>query len=104
MKNISPKELDKKIHSGENFILLDVRTEEEFEEDGKIKGAILIPLDQLQHRVDELDKDKEIVVYCRSGNRSLYASQVLEMLGFKKITNLDEGILKWEDEGFDIEY
>ena len=84
------------IDSGEEHIILDVRTEEEFSS-GHIEGAVLIPDYEIADRAEaELpDKDMLILVYCRSGNRSKRASEVLVSLGY---TNVKEfgGINTWE--------
>ena len=81
--------------SGEDYILLDVRTKEEFE-DGHIEGAILIPDFEIEERAEtELsDKDALILVYCRSGRRSKNAASILAALGY---TNVKEfgGINNW---------
>lgn len=81
--------------SGEDYILLDVRTKEEFD-DGHIEGAILIPDFEIEERAEtELpDKDALILVYCRSGRRSKNAASILAALGY---TNVKEfgGINNW---------
>lgn len=81
--------------SGEDYILLDVRTKEEFD-DGHIEGAILIPDFEIEERAEtELpDKDALILVYCRSGRRSKNAASILAALGY---TNVKEfgGINDW---------
>jgi len=77
------------------FILLDVREPSEFEE-GYIPGAVLMPLNTLGERapLDILDKDTQIIVYCRSGRRSAEAVQLLVSLGFRNVFDLG-GILDW---------
>ena len=92
---ISPEEAKKRLDSDEDIILLDVRTQEEYEEK-HIPGSILIPVDELEKRAEtELpDKNKDIFVYCRSGNRSTTASNILSELGYKKVYNLG-GIIDW---------
>lgn len=79
----------------EQLVLLDVR--EVFEHKAQnLAGSILIPLGELQRRIDELEKyrEKEIVVYCRSGSRSTTACKLLQAKGFKA-TNLSGGIIRW---------
>jgi len=71
-KNIGPDELNRKMKSGEDFLLLDVRTPQE-NAAMAIEGSHLIPVQELGYRIDELPKKKEIVVYCRVGNRSAFA-------------------------------
>jgi phage shock protein E len=86
------------------LILLDVRTQQEWEDDGHIEGATLIPLDMLDQRApQELPKDAEIVVYCRSGNRSAQASEMLVEQGYTNVSDMG-GIIDWESAGYDVVY
>ena len=80
-----------------NFLLLDVRQPEEYEA-GHIAGAMLIPLGELEARQEELERDKKIITYCRSGRRSMAAAIALCGLGFEGVHNLEGGILKWRYE------
>jgi len=79
------------------FQLLDVRQPREYEA-GHIPGAKLIPLGELEYRYGELDKDRGIISYCRSGHRSMAASIHLCGLGFENVYNLNGGIRKWDYE------
>jgi rhodanese-related sulfurtransferase/rubrerythrin len=79
------------------FLLLDVRQPEEYEA-GHIPGAMLIPLGELEARQAELERDKKIITYCRSGRRSMAAAITLCGLGFKDIHHLAGGILNWRYE------
>ena len=103
-EKISPKEAYEMIQKEKDIVILDVRTPEEYKNDGHIKNSILIPLDQLPNKVEELKKykDKKFIVYCRSGNRSVAASRFLSNLGFK-VYNLDGGIIAWKNEGLPVE-
>jgi phage shock protein E len=85
----------------DNHILLDVRTPEEFNE-GHIAGAVNIPVQELTQRLSEVPDDKEIIVYCRSGNRSATASNILLENGFSAIYDMG-GIIAWQQAGFPIE-
>jgi rhodanese-related sulfurtransferase len=80
--------------------ILDVRTPQEFSQ-GHIKGAQLIPVYDLSNRIQELApfKDRPILVYCHSGNRSTTASRILKKNGFTKIFNLQGGITAWNSGG-----
>lgn len=77
--------------------VLDVREDNEVR-GGKIKGARHIPLGQLKGRVNELEqaKEKPVLVYCRSGNRSAHACHMLTKMGFQNVSNLAGGIMAWE--------
>ncbi len=86
--------LAKSLAGDEAPFLLDVRQPQEYQVD-HIEGATLIPLGELAMRLDELPKDKVIVVYCRSGNRSGRAAVLLRENGFNKIENLIGGMRVW---------
>ena len=85
-----------KLIKDKKALVLDVRTPNEFYS-GHIEGAKLIPVQQLDARLSELStyKNKDILVYCRSGNRSTVASQILIKNGFKKLHNLRNGVKGW---------
>ena len=70
----------------DNAFLVDVRTQQEFAE-GSVKGAINIPLDQVQRQLDKFKNKKQIIVFCRSGNRSNQALSILQQNGFNNVTN-----------------
>ncbi|MFQ5798735.1 MAG: rhodanese-like domain-containing protein [Bacteroidota bacterium] len=99
-KNISVQEAYEIIRKDTSIVLLDVRTMPEFlGELGHLQGAYLIPIQELEERVGELEayKDKTIIVYCRSGRRSSWASTILNTRGFK-VLNIEGGMLKWNAE------
>ncbi len=96
-RNIGPEELSKKMKSGEEFLLLDVRTPQENAAQA-IEGSYLLPLQELGFRLNELPRNKEIVVYCRVGNRSAYACSYLSRMGYK-VKNLEGGIVLWNMAG-----
>ncbi len=83
----------------DDLVLLDVRELEEYRS-GHIRGSVLIPLDQLPHRLEELAhyKKKHILVVCRSGNRSLSAANILTQNGFRHVYNYQGGMLSWDGE------
>jgi rhodanese-related sulfurtransferase len=97
---ITPIEAYAKLQLGAFF--LDVRSQEEWDE-SRIAGSTLIPLDQLQDRVDELPKDKDIVVVCRSGRRSQSGASILQKAGFTRIASLSGGLNAWSDANYPIE-
>jgi rhodanese-related sulfurtransferase len=75
--------------------VLDVRTQEEWNE-VHIPGATLIPLDQLETRLNEVPKDKEVVVVCRSGNRSKPGRDALKAAGYTQVTSMSGGLKEWQ--------
>ncbi|MBI5789199.1 MAG: rhodanese-like domain-containing protein [Candidatus Schekmanbacteria bacterium] len=99
--NISAQELYARLQAKEDFILLDVREEGEYAE-GHIEGARLIPWTALRTRHEELDPEKEIVVYCHSGIRSQNASASLIFYGFKRVNQLGGGIQEWQKNNFPV--
>lgn len=96
-ENISPEEtralLDK--YPPESMQLLDVRQPKEYEQ-AHIPGARLIPLGELPDRLHELDREKEVIVYCRSGVRSKSGCQILNAAGFSRVLNMTGGINGWQ--------
>lgn len=94
-KKISPAEAQKRLDSGEEIILLDVRTLEEYQEK-HLPKSLLIPLDQLEKVAETklIDKTAPIFVYCRTGRRSAMAARILFKLGYNNIFNLG-GIMDW---------
>jgi len=82
--------------------ILDVRTPEEWNE-FHVPGSTLIPIDQLPNRVAEVPKDKEVVVVCRSGNRSATGRDVLLKAGYPQVTSLAGGLTTWRSAGKPVE-
>jgi rhodanese-related sulfurtransferase len=92
-RNISSKEA-KQLIDNKEVVVLDVRTPEEYQ-DGHIPNAILIPLQELENKLNELDKEEPYLVVCRSGNRSTQASEILTSNSFAKIYNMTGGMNNW---------
>jgi len=93
---ISATELKKRLDTGEDIVLLDVREPHELAI-CKLASAVHIPLGSLLDRLDEMKscQEKEIVVFCRSGKRSERAAQFMQEKGYRKVKNLAGGILAW---------
>lgn len=92
-EGITPEGLKEKIASGDDFVLLDVRTLAENAAQA-IEGSYLIPIHELPARIGELPRERDIIVYCMIGNRSAYACMYLARLGYR-VKNLDGGIKVW---------
>jgi sulfur-carrier protein adenylyltransferase/sulfurtransferase len=92
---IQPEELKRRLDSGEDIFILDVREPHEYQISNI--GGHLIPLSDLTQRVDELDYDREIVVHCKGGTRSATAVELLRQAGFKHVSSLAGGILAWSN-------
>lgn len=101
-ESISPKQAYALIQNDKNVFLLDVRTPEEFSGE-HIKGATLIPLQVLKDNLAKLQglKDKKIIVYCHSGNRSVAAARILVKNGFAPL-NVSGGITQWKSDGLPV--
>jgi len=84
------------------FMLLDVRTPEEYAE-GHIAGAKLIPVQVLAEHLNEVPKDKQVYIYCKSGGRSSRASKLLASNGFTNIENIKGGFDAWKAAGYPVE-
>ena len=80
--------------------ILDVRQPEEWA-DAHIPGSTLIPLGDLENRINEVPKDQEIVVVCRSGNRSAQGRDILKQAGFTQVTSMAGGLNEWKAEGYE---
>lgn len=93
---VSYEELQQSLSNKEAIVLLDVRTQEEFD-NGHIPGAVLLPYDEVEEKAAKLlpDKDREIVIYCRSGRRSAIAKDSLEALGYTNVKDFG-GMNRWQ--------
>jgi adenylyltransferase/sulfurtransferase len=90
------KELKKRIDAGEDVFILDVR--EPYEYQIAQIGGKLIPQNDVPQRLNEIPRDREIVVQCRSGARSQRIAELLKQSGYTQVVNLAGGILAWSDE------
>lgn len=95
MKEINVNEIDRIVDP----IIIDVREDYELEETGTIKGAIHIPMNEIPNRLNEITKEREIYILCRSGVRSYNVAEYLNELGYEAI-NLDGGIIDYKGELF----
>ncbi len=105
MENLNNKDFAQKIKKDKDAIILDVRTPEEWKE-GIIPNALLINLLEpilFQQEIAKLNKAKNYYIYCRSGNRSGQACQLMDSKGFNTY-NLEGGILQWEEKLFEPSY
>ncbi len=103
IKEIDVQELKKKLDNKENFVFIDCREQEEWDE-AHIEGATLIPLSSFQEKYEAVltDKNATIVVQCRSGKRSMNACMFLLSKGYSDLNNLEGGIMAWHEAGFPI--
>jgi len=99
-QTITPAQAYARLEAGAFF--LDVRTQEEWNE-FHIYGSTLIPMTELQDRLNEIPKDREIVVVCRSGHRSLTAANLLLQAGFTRMASLEGGLTAWVEADYPVE-
>lgn len=95
--DISPRQLAERIRAGDDIQLIDVREKWEWDI-SRLPGARLIPLSTLESALATLDRERETVLYCKVGVRSLHAAEQLAGLGFTRLTNLSGGIIRWSEE------
>jgi rhodanese-related sulfurtransferase len=98
--DISPAEVFEIMENDEDYMIVDVRTKEEYDS-GHLEGAILFPVQELLDRLDELPTNKPIIVYCRSGARSRSAAETLVANGFTMVYDMG-GISDWIEEGYPV--
>jgi len=97
IQEIDVKTLNEKISNKDNFILLDVRTDSEYFL-SNIEGAIHIPMNDIPNKLNTIDKNKEIIVQCKSGKRSAKVCQFLLDNNYENVKNLRGGIIAWANE------
>jgi phage shock protein E len=86
----------------DDVVLIDVREQYEYDE-AHIPGIILIPLGEIEQRLDEIPTDKTVIMTCRSGNRSGQATNILRQNGFDNVHNMSGGINEWISAGLEVE-
>jgi rhodanese-related sulfurtransferase len=101
VNEIDSESLKSRVTQGEDLLLVDIRTPEEVAQ-GAIPNATHIPMHLLPVRIAELPKDKDVVLYCRSGARSYHACQYLAQQGYDNMLNLRGGIIAWARHGYEI--
>lgn len=102
LQNISATDMQRLVKQTPDIYLLDVRTLGEYTQK-RIKGAHLIPIDQIEKRINEIPNNRPIIVYCETGVRSSLVGRYLERLGFNSVANLSQGIMGWQVRGYPIE-
>jgi len=97
IRQISTGELERLLDQAASggIVFIDVREPDEYAE-GHIEGVVNMPLSTLEDTYSQLPKDKEIVIICRSGNRSMQAAQLLREKGYTRLVNVQGGMLDWK--------
>ena len=101
IKEIDATELQQRLNAGDDLLLLDIRSEAEVAH-GTLPGAEFLPMHLIPLRMNEFPKDKDVVLYCRSGARSYHACAYLLQQGIDNVINLRGGIIGWAREGHEI--
>lgn len=102
---IRPRDVVEKIKSKEDIILLDVRTLREYEEI-HLENALLLPVEELSAKaltdigLGDAEKDREIIIYCRSGARSTQAHALMNSLGYTNVTSMAGGMIHWQEDNY----
>ncbi len=100
---LSPSQTTRLINNHDDALILDIRKRDEFG-NGHIKQAVNVPLSELKNELDKLKKyrDRQVLVYCNSGNTSIGAGKTLQKAGFANIYNLEGGIGAWKEAGLPL--
>lgn len=93
---ITVQELKQRLDAGEDLMILDVREAHEYQIANI--GGTLIPMNEVPRRLAEIDRNREIIVHCRSGGRSQRIAEFLASQGYPNVKNLAGGILAWADQ------
>ena len=101
INEIDSPDLQQRLAGGEGVYLLDIRTDAEVAQ-GVLPGAQHLPMHLIPLRMADFPRDREIVLYCRSGARSYHACSFLIQQGFRNVTNLRGGIIGWARAGYPI--
>lgn len=102
INQVNPFEAIRQLNDG-NAVVVDVRESKEFNE-GHLKDAVHIPLSDFKTRIEELSKfkNKSVIAYCRSGQRSFSACKMLKKAGFEAVNNLQGGIMAWQNQNMPV--
>jgi len=100
-RNLNSVEAKALLEKNRNIYLLDVRTPEEFRQ-ARLKGAVLIPISEIERRLGEIPRNKTIVVYCAVGSRSNMVAGFLAEKGYREVYNVADGIVGLYRNGFPI--
>lgn len=101
INEIDSESLHGRIASGEDVLLVDIRTPAEIAQ-GAIPDAMQLPMHLIPIRISELPKDRDVVLYCRSGARSYQACAYMMQQGYDRVLNLRGGIIAWARHGYPI--
>jgi rhodanese-related sulfurtransferase len=101
-KDVVSREVKTVLGTNKNVYLIDVRTPQEFSQ-GRLPGAVLIPIGEFERHVAKIPRNKTIVVYCTVGARSKPVARYLSQLGYKDVYNMTDGLAGWAQNGFPVQ-
>ncbi len=101
VNEIDSIDLQQRLAAGEKIALLDIRTEAEVAQ-GMLPASEHLPMHLIPLRINDLPRDKDVVLYCRSGARSYHACSYLMQQGYRNVINLRGGIIGWARGGYEI--
>ncbi len=110
IENLTPEEVAKEIEGG--ALMVDIREEDEFRQEGHIPGAVFAARGMLEFLVDptsayhreEFQPDGRIVLYCSAGGRSALAADTMQRMGYSQVAHLDGGFTAWKEQGRPVEH
>jgi rhodanese-related sulfurtransferase len=104
IETVSPERASEIVDGVDGVVVLDIRTPEEFAQ-ARLAGAVNIDFyaDDFEDRLAELDRGTDYVLYCRTGNRTSVAREIMRQLGFESVHEIDGGIVNWYETGLPIE-
>jgi rhodanese-related sulfurtransferase len=100
-RDITSREAKALLDKNRNVFLLDVRTPQEFQQ-AALKGAVLIPINEIERRLKEVPRNRPVLVYCAVGSRSRPVADFLVKQGYPEVYHLADGIVGWYRNGFPI--
>ena len=100
--NITSSQARAVIAKNPKMVLLDVRTPEEYRQ-AHLRGSLLIPLGELNRRVQEIPRDRAVLVYCAVGARSVSAASFLTSKGYREVYNMSDGLVGWYKNGLPLQ-
>jgi rhodanese-related sulfurtransferase len=100
--DVTSREAKTLIEKDRTVFVLDVRTPQETSQ-GRVPGAVLMPVNEVERRVSEIPKNRPVIVYCAVGSRSRHAANFLSRRGYTNIHNMTDGIVGWQRNGFPVQ-
>ena len=102
VKDISSREAKALLEKNKNIFLLDVRTPQENSQ-ARLPGTVLIPINEFERRINEVPRNRTILVYCAVGSRSKPVAEFLSKNGYKEVYHMTDGIVGWYRNGFPLQ-